>query len=89
VRLRRRGRLLRRRAPFLGGNQAARFAQGPGLRPDRPFQRQGGLRDAEGDFQKQGFKTHLADVITWQTLCDTTALQPIVDRIKAGRAATA
>ena len=46
VRLRRRGRLLRRGAPFLGGNQAARFAQGPGLRPDHALQRQGRLCDA-------------------------------------------
>jgi serine/threonine protein kinase len=39
-----------------------------------------------GDFQKQRFKTHLAEVIAAQTRVDTDALGPIVDRIRAVRA---
>jgi hypothetical protein len=42
-----------------------------------------------GDFQKQRFKTHLADVIAAQTQVDTIALAPLVDRIKAARATSA
>jgi hypothetical protein len=38
-----------------------------------------------GDFQKQRFKTHLADVIPAQIPVDPTALGPLVDRIKAAR----
>ena len=39
-----------------------------------------------GGFQKQRFKTHLAEVLGAQTRLDTTALR-LVDR-KAGRATT-
>jgi hypothetical protein len=41
-----------------------------------------------GDFQKQRFKTHLADVIAAQSRFDATALGPLVDRIKAGGIST-
>lgn len=46
------------------------------------------LRDAGRGFQKQRFKTHLAEVLVAQTRLDTTALRPFVDRVKAVHAAT-
>ena len=61
----------------------------PGFGRTTPFSVKAVYATPGGDFQKQRFKTHLADVITGQTQFDTTALRPIVDRIKAARAATA
>jgi hypothetical protein len=61
----------------------------PGFGRTTPFSVKAVYATPGGDFQKQRFKTHLAEVITAQTQCDTTALRPIVDRIKAARAATA
>ena len=61
----------------------------PGFGRTTPFSVKAVYRAPGGDFQKQHFKTHLADVITGQTQFDATALQPIVERIKAARAATA
>ncbi|MFI5454048.1 MAG: protein kinase [Isosphaerales bacterium] len=60
----------------------------PGFGRTTPFSVKAVYATPGGDFQKQRFKTHLADLITGQTLCDTAALRPIVDRIKAARAAT-
>jgi hypothetical protein len=61
----------------------------PGFGRTTPFSVKAVYATPGGDFQKQRFKTHLAEVIAAQTQCDTTALRPIVDRIKAARAATA
>jgi serine/threonine protein kinase len=61
----------------------------PGFGRATPFSVKAVYATPGGDFQKQRFKTHLAEVIAAQTQCDTTALRPIVDRIKAARAATA
>jgi serine/threonine protein kinase len=61
----------------------------PGFGRTTPFSVKAVYATPGGDFQKQRFKTHLADVITAQTPFDTTALGPIVDRIKAARGATA
>jgi serine/threonine protein kinase len=61
----------------------------PGFGRATPFSVKAVYATPGGDFQKQRFKTHLADVITGQTQFDTTALQPIVERIKAAHAATA
>ena len=61
----------------------------PGFGRTTPFSVKAVYSTPGGDFQKQRFKTHLADVVSAQTRCDTTALRPIVDRIKAARVATA
>jgi hypothetical protein len=61
----------------------------PGFGRTTPFSVKAVYATPGGDFQKQRFKTHLADVVSGQTQCDTSALQPIVERIKAARAATA
>jgi serine/threonine protein kinase len=61
----------------------------PGFGRTTPFSVKAVYATPGGDFQKQRFKTHLADVITAQTRFDTTALRPFVDRIKAARVATA
>jgi hypothetical protein len=59
----------------------------PGFGRTTPFSVKAVYATPGGDFQKQRFKTHLADVIAAQTQVDTVALGQIVDRIKAGRAA--
>jgi serine/threonine protein kinase len=59
----------------------------PGFGRTTPFSVKAVYTTPGGDFHKQRFKTHLADVIAAQTRFDTTALQPFVDRIKASRAA--
>jgi hypothetical protein len=59
----------------------------PGFGRSTPFSVKAVYTTPGGDFQKQRFKTHLADVIAAQTRVDITALGPIVDRIKAARAA--
>jgi len=59
----------------------------PGFGRTRPFSVKAVYATPGGDFQKQRFKTHLAEVIAAQTPCDATTLRPIVDRIKAARAA--
>jgi hypothetical protein len=56
----------------------------PGFGRITPFSVKAVYATPGGDFQKQRFKTHLADVIAAQTRFDTTALRPFVDRIKAG-----
>ena len=56
----------------------------PGFGRTTPFSVKAVYATPGGDFQKQRFKTHLADVIAAQTRFDTTALGPYVDRIKAG-----
>jgi serine/threonine protein kinase len=61
----------------------------PGFGRTTPFSVKAVYTTPGGDFQKQRFKTHLAEVIAAQTQCDTIALRPIVDRIKAARALTA
>ncbi len=61
----------------------------PGFGRTMPFSVKAVYATPGGDFQKQRFKTHLADVIAAQTRIDTTALRPIVDRIKSTRIATA
>ncbi len=61
----------------------------PGFGRTTPFCVKAVYATPGGDFQKQRFKTHLADVITAQTRLDTTALVSVVDRIKAARVATA
>ena len=61
----------------------------PGFGRTTPFCVKAVYATPGGDFQKQRFKTHLADVITGQTGCDTAALRPIVERIKAARVAMA
>jgi len=61
----------------------------PGFGRTKPFSVKAVYATPGGDFQKQRFKTHLAEVIAAQTQCDITALRPIVDRIKGARAATA
>ena len=60
----------------------------PGFGRTAPFSVKAVYATPGGDFQKQRFKTHLADVIAAQTRFDTTALGPFVDRIKAARVAT-
>ena len=61
----------------------------PGFGRTTPFSVKAVYTTPGGDFQKQRFKTHLADVIAAQTPVDPTALRSIVDRIKAARAAKA
>ena len=61
----------------------------PGFGRTVPFAVKAVYATPGGDFQKQRFKTHLADVINAQTRLDTTALRPFVERIKAARMATA
>jgi serine/threonine protein kinase len=61
----------------------------PGFGRTAPFSVKAVYATPGGDFQKQRFKTHLADVITAQTQCDAAALQPLVERIRSARAATA
>jgi hypothetical protein len=61
----------------------------PGFGRTMPFSVKAVYATPGGDFQKQRFKTHLADVIAAQTPVDAAALRPIVDRIKSTRIATA
>lgn len=61
----------------------------PGFGRSTPFSVKAVYATPGGDFQKQRFKTHLADVIAAQTRVDNAALRPIVERIKAARVATA
>ena len=60
----------------------------PGFGRTAPFAAKVVYATRGGDFQKQRFKTHLADVLIAQTRLDTTALRPFVDRLKAAHAAT-
>ena len=60
----------------------------PGFGRTAPFAAKTVYATPGGDFQKQRFKTHLAEVLIAQTRLDTTALRPFVDRLKAARCAT-
>ena len=60
----------------------------PGFGRTTPFSVKAVYSTPGGDFQKQRFRTHLADVITAQTRLDPTALRPFVDRLKVARPAT-
>jgi len=59
----------------------------PGYGRTAPFSVKAVYTTPGGDFQKQRFKTHLADILPAQNRLDATALQPFVDRVKSARAA--
>lgn len=60
----------------------------PGFGRTTPFAAKAVYSTPGGDFQKQRFKTHLAEVIPAQTRLDATALRPFVERLKAVHATT-
>lgn len=59
----------------------------PGFGRSTPFSAKAVYATPGGDFQKQRFKTHLADVLFAQSQLDTVTLRPLVDRIKSARTA--